>query len=200
MPVAVDHDSNEPACNLLRHHGRAGVRLGRMAKPAGAHRAAAAPPDRRCADPSGSGLGPDARRHRSRAQRARKNVTEHLTMVLLEDGEREGSARTRMHRGKLEGMMRLLGTRHHDPLGCPARRARGEEPCLSEPRPVRDEIVPGGANSRRSCPLLPHRRRDFRCVSAESGGVQVPLRTERFSSLARGVRRDLGHYLDTRGI
>ena len=57
----------------------------------------------------GSGLGPDARRHRSRAQRARKNVTEHLTTVLLEDGAREGSARTRMHRGKLEGMMRLLG-------------------------------------------------------------------------------------------
>ena len=64
--------------------------------------------DRRCADPSGSGLCPDARRHRLRAQRARKNVTEHLTTVLLEDGAREGSARTRMHRGKLEGMMRLL--------------------------------------------------------------------------------------------
>jgi hypothetical protein len=37
------------------------------------------------------------------------------------------------------------------------------------------KIVPGGANSRRSCPLPPHRRRDFRCVSAESGGFKSPL-------------------------
>jgi hypothetical protein len=36
-------------------------------------------------------------------------VTGHLPTVLLEGVAREGSARTRMHRGKLVAMKRLLG-------------------------------------------------------------------------------------------
>jgi len=47
--------------------------------------------------------------------------------VVLEDVARDGSAHARMHRGKIEGMQRLLGRATSAPLATSLRRRRAEQ-------------------------------------------------------------------------
>src|SRR5262249_23786904 len=65
---------------------------------------------------------------------------------------------------------------------------------LTTTRPVPDVIA-----RRSSFGEFPHRARHLRGWP-ERRPHESPFRTERFSSLARGARSDLGHYSDTHGI